>query len=95
MNNRQVALRDGDWKIVARWDGPGNFPSGGSLRPGVVSQLKASKLEHFELYNIAEDIAESHDLAKSNPEQLQRLSKQAQRLYQEVLTEGPFWYGAQ
>ena len=45
--NRQVALRDGDWKIVARWDGPDNMPNGGSLRPGIVSKLKSSKLRSF------------------------------------------------
>ncbi len=39
--NRQVALRDGDWKIVARWDGPTNMPTGGSLKLGIVPKLKA------------------------------------------------------
>lgn len=92
MGNRQVALRDGDWKIVARWDGPMNMPSGGSLRPGVVPKLKASKLDQFELYNIAEDIGEKHDLANKHPERLQTLSQKAQDFYAEVIAEGPYWF---
>lgn len=90
--NRQVALRDGDWKVVARWDGPANMPVGGSLKAGVVPALKESQLTHFELYNIAEDIAETTDLATTMPEKFKALSEQAQEMYQEVIAEGPYWF---
>ena len=92
MGNRQVALRDGDWKIVARWDGPEDMPSGGSLRPGIVPKLKNSKLADFELYHISEDIGETKDLAEEMPDRLGRLSRIAQKTYREVIEEGPYWF---
>lgn len=90
--NRQVALRQGDWKVVAHWDGPANMPVGGSLRPGVVAALKVSRLTHFELYHLSTDIAESIDVAEKYPQKLQELSAIAQRMYQEVIAEGPYWF---
>lgn len=92
MNNRQVALRAGDLKIVARWDGPADMPSGGSLKPGTVAALKASRLEEFELYNLAEDIGETNDLSEQMPQAFVQLSRQAQAYYDEVIAEGPYWY---
>ena len=92
INNRQVALRDGDWKIVAWWDQDGNMPTGGTLKPGIVPLLKKSRLIGFELYNIKNDISEKHDLAESEPEILQRMSEQAQAFYAEVIDEGPYWF---
>lgn len=90
--NRQVALRDGDWKVVAYWDGPANMPTGGSLRPGVVPALKSSKLIHFELYNLKNDLAEHHDLASQESERLNKLSQLTQQMYSEVINEGPYWF---
>ncbi len=90
-DNRQVALRDGDWKLVAGWDGPADMPTGGSLRPGVVQALKRSRLAHFELYHLQSDVGEHHNLADDYPERLRQMSETAQRLYEEVLSEGPEW----
>lgn len=90
--NQQVALRDGEWKIVARWDGPEDLPTGGSLQRGIVPALKASKLVEFELYHIVKDIAEQRDLANEEPERFRVLSAEAQRLYGEVIAEGPYWF---
>ena len=89
--NRQVAIRDGDWKLVAGWSGAGDLPTGGSLQPGNVEALKGSELVEFELYNLREDIAESHDLSEEEPERAARMIETAKRLYSEVIAEGPEW----
>jgi arylsulfatase A len=90
-NNRQVAIRDGDWKLVAGWDGADNLPTGGSLEPGVVDALKHSELVDFELYNVREDIGETRDLSAQEPQRLEQLTESARRLYREVIEEGPDW----
>lgn len=90
-DNMQVALRDGDWKIVARWDGPADMPLGGSLQPGVVELLKASQLSHFELYHLSDDVSESQELSASYPDLFARLSARTQQMYLEVIAEGPEW----
>lgn len=89
--NRQVAIRDGDWKLVCGWDGPGDLPTGGSLTSPVVPALKSSQLAHFELYNVREDVGEQHDCAADEPDRLQRMVRTAQDLYAEVIAEGPAW----
>jgi arylsulfatase A len=94
-HNRQVAIRDGDWKLVAGWDGADDLPTGGSLEPGVVDALKQSDLVHFELYNVREDLAETRDLSDREPERLARMTESARRLYREVIEEGPEWEFAQ
>lgn len=91
-NNRQVALRDGEWKIVAWWDQTEEMPTGGSLKPGIVPLLKQSKLEGFELYHISEDIGEQHNLAEREPEKLRELTEKTRKMYQEVIAEGPYWF---
>lgn len=90
-HNRQAAIREGDWKLVAGWDGADNLPTGGSLEPGVVEALKQSDLVSFELYNLHDDIGETRDRAADEPERAARMAETARRLYREVLNEGPDW----
>ena len=91
LGGAQVAIRDGDWKMVATWNGPANWAGGSSLRPGVVPTLKQSKLVSFELYNVKEDIAEKHELSQKHPDRFRAMSDQIQKLYTEVINEGPDW----
>jgi hypothetical protein len=84
-------MRNGDWKIVASWDGPTDLALGGSLEPGIVAQLRASRLSQFELYHISTDIGETQELSAAYPDLFARLSMQAQQMYVEVLAEGPDW----
>jgi arylsulfatase A len=90
-NNRQVAIREGDWKLVAGWDGADNLPTGGSLEPGVVDALRQSELVTFELYNVREDIGETRELSADEPERMMRMTEITRKLYGEVLDEGPEW----
>jgi arylsulfatase A-like enzyme len=55
------ALRDGDWKLVTR--GTGNFSRANMRGPDRGDQL----------FNIAQDPRERHDLAKTNPDVLARM----------------------
>jgi len=92
LGNRQFAMRDGDWKVVGMWDGPAEWGGGGSLRKGVVPQLRASRLKEFELYNIANDIDESEELSAKHPDRIAKMSQQAAQLYKEIIDEGPVWF---
>lgn len=91
MQNRQVAVRDGQWKMVAGWDGNPDMAAGGSLQPGVVTALRASKLTTFELYDVSQDIGERVELSQQHPEVYERLKAFAIQTYAEVLAEGPDW----
>lgn len=87
----RFAIRDGDWKLVAHWDAAGR-PPGRNINPQSVQQLKTAKLVRFELYNLADDIAEQHDLAANHPDKLDGLKQQALKLFSEVQREAPRWH---
>ena len=55
---QQMAIRHGDWKLV-RYD-----TAADGMKPGVTK---------YKLYNLAEDIGESHDLAADKPEKVKEL----------------------
>ncbi len=86
----KVAMRDGDWKIVALWDGP-EKPLGNNVNPASMKLIKTAKLTTFELYNLREDMAERNNLAASEPERLKRMSEMLVKKFVEVQKEGPTW----
>ncbi|MCC9604697.1 sulfatase [Blastopirellula sp. JC732] len=86
----KVAMRVGDWKLVAHVD-LGTKKAGGNFRPELSQAIKQAKLSTLELYNLNDDLAEKHDLAAEKPELVARMKKQLQAKYDAVLTEAPDW----
>lgn len=90
-----VAMRDGDWKIVAYWDAPWIYGTRGmaysNVSKEVVDYIKSAKLVDFELYNLSNDLKETTDLAKSHPEKLDEMKKKVVAKYLEVQKESPVW----
>ncbi len=88
----KVAMRDGDWKILAHLHA--NPPR---LRPGSrqtaeeAKWFKTAKLTTFELYNLRRDIGETTDLAEREPERLAEMSARLRKLYREIQEESPVW----
>ncbi|QDT94923.1 sulfatase-like hydrolase/transferase [Gimesia aquarii] len=89
-NEPKVAIRDGDWKLLARLDVPTPKPSGG-ISAQEIDDLKRAKLTGFELYYIKNDIAETTDRSESEPEILKQMKQQMQEIYKEVQAEAPRW----
>ncbi len=91
----KVALRDGDWKIVAHLDIPNIREAPGSAGRNVntLSQrlIKAGNLERFELYNLRDDPGEQHDVASEQAAILQRLKDAVDSKYTEIRAEAPIW----
>ncbi|NUQ65683.1 MAG: sulfatase-like hydrolase/transferase [Pirellulales bacterium] len=86
----KVALRDGDWKLLARIDQPGPAHRN-SIHPDDQRALKTAELTTFELYNLRADIGETRDLAAQEPERLKAMAAKMQTLYREVRDECPLW----
>src|SRR5262245_37182849 len=66
----KVAIRRGDWKLLAGLTLP-DFPPGADVTDEQMRALKTAELEGFELYNLREDIAETHELSAQEPQRLQ------------------------
>ncbi|MBD3675730.1 MAG: sulfatase-like hydrolase/transferase [Planctomycetaceae bacterium] len=90
-----AALRDGDWKIVARWDAPhiyyANLPGGGNVTPTTMKIIKTAQLTEFELYNLKDDLAETKDLSTEHPDRLEKMKQAILARYAEVQKNGPTW----
>ncbi|MEM8955733.1 MAG: sulfatase-like hydrolase/transferase [Verrucomicrobiota bacterium] len=90
INEERVAMRYGNWKVLAKLDG-GELPKFQNLHPGNADQLRNATLTDIEIYQVSEDIAESKNLAQENPEKLAELTKVLETSWAELVTDSPVW----
>jgi arylsulfatase A len=85
-----AAMRDGDWMLIAYLEKPDySFTHAYTHRD--TAYIKNSRMEHFELYNLREDVDQSHDLASQHPEKVESMKKKMTALHQDVVSDGPSW----
>jgi arylsulfatase A len=85
----RVALRMGDWKILATLDKP--VPRGGDITAEDQQAIKTAELARFELYNLRQDVGEKNDLSSKEPEKFRELKAALEKKYLEVRAECPTW----
>jgi arylsulfatase A len=86
----KVAMRSGDWKILATLTAP-EWKPGADITDEIQQSIKQAELAGFELYNLREDVGETTDLAEQEPERLAEMSARLRKLYREVRAEAPVW----
>ncbi|MAS91740.1 MAG: arylsulfatase [Verrucomicrobiales bacterium] len=86
----KVAIREGDWKLVARIDRPDLKPSGGITAEDIETNANA-ELTGFELFNVREDVAEENDLSKEETARFEGMKEAMVEMYHEVRDESPVW----
>jgi arylsulfatase A len=86
----KVAMRMGDWKILATLTEPDLKPSA-DITDEAQQSIKRAELDSFELYNLREDIGETTDLAEKEFERLRAMAARLRKLYREVRDESPTW----
>jgi len=59
-----------------------------ALRDGPWKLLANAGLHHFQLYNLADDVAERKDLAGKEPARVRRMAAEMRRLHAEIRAEG-------
>lgn len=91
MNVQVVAMRDGDWKIMARLKNEETIPKIFNLYDGNEAYMQESELSHFSLYNLTEDIEESKNLVKENPIKFEEMKQKLKREYEELLNDSHIW----
>ncbi|HWB00163.1 MAG TPA: sulfatase-like hydrolase/transferase [Pirellulales bacterium] len=84
-----VAMRDGDWKVVARLsEAPQRT---GSVTAEANRMLKEARLKSYELYNLANDRGETTDLASREPQRLDTIVAKLEPQFADVQREAPVW----
>lgn len=92
INNRVVAMRDGDYKIMAQLKNEaGYLPKMRNIHVGNEAFVKSASLTDFVLYNLKDDIEETEDLTAKNPEVFARMQLELEQQYQELLSDIHIW----
>ena len=87
LNERRVAMRDGDWKIMAKL----NIGKQTHVTSENEAKVKAAKMSDFQIFNISQDVGESNDLSATKPEKLAELTERLRTHYQELLNGSHIW----
>ena len=92
LNKSKVALRDGNWKLLASLKYEDDkYLKIRSLNKSNYDLIKTAKLVDFELYNIGNDNDESLNLVDKNHDEFKRLSEAMQMMFDEVLKDSKIW----
>ncbi|MDO6809776.1 sulfatase-like hydrolase/transferase [Zobellia galactanivorans] len=92
LNEHVVAMRKGDWKIMARLKTEeGYLPKILNIHSGNEALVKKAKLSDFVLYHLKEDIGESQEVSKKHPERFERMKTELVQEYGELLDDSHIW----
>jgi arylsulfatase A len=88
--NPSLALRDGDWAILARTD-DADRPKAHPLLREDMARVLESKPVSWELYHLGRDRGQTRDLSADQPQRLETMKRQLAELHADVLAEGVSW----
>ncbi len=92
LHGPQSALRDGRWKLTARWDVDAASFEGGTRRIlAHEAAIRGAELGDFELFDLLADPEERQDVSGQHPETARRLAADLIRVHREVRDEAPLW----
>ena len=87
INERRVAMRDGDWKVLAKL----NIGKTSNVSAENEAQVKSAVMSDFQIFKISDDIGESNNLVSSMPEKAAELKQRLQEQYMELLDDYHVW----
>ena len=89
----EVAMRDGDYKILATMlpqADPGTIADARQPQEWTIMQfIKEANLGRFEMFNVTEDPSETTNLVSAQPERFNSLKRRMIDLHAEIRAEGP------
>lgn len=86
----KLAMRDGDWMLLATVTIKGNEPGRG-FRPDKMTAIKTAEPDRLELYNLAKDRSQTTDVAAKEPERVKAMVATMTKIWHGVRAEGPDW----
>ncbi|MFM8494737.1 MAG: sulfatase-like hydrolase/transferase [Planctomycetia bacterium] len=90
LNDQRVALRWGDWKLLARLDG-GDLPTVANITETTAGRVRKARLTDHSLYRLTDDIGEAHDLAAEEPAERDAAAAKLEAMYREVTGTMHVW----
>jgi arylsulfatase A len=90
LNEHRVALRDGDWKLLAKIN-HGTLPKMENINDKNIDRVRSGALTDFELYHIAEDIGETQNVIERHPAQAAVLKGKLEAIYKDLAESSHYW----
>lgn len=87
LNERRVAMRDGDWKVLARLD----IGKARNVTTENEEEIMSAKLSDIQIFKITDDIGESRDLSATMPDERSKLQQRLEEQYQQLLEGSHVW----
>ena len=85
-----VAMRDGDWSLVA--DPDYELSTSNMFQEEWIPKIKSGSYTNFRLYNLAEDPQQQHDIAGEHPELTDRLKQKLRAINNSIMADGADWH---
>ncbi|MFC2124696.1 sulfatase [Bacteroidota bacterium] len=92
LNEHMVAMRDGEWKIMARLKNDTSYiPKAQNIYKGNESLIRSAELVDYSLYNLIDDLSETRDVSQANPEIFEALKASIKDKYGELIRDTYVW----
>lgn len=92
LNDHMVAMRNGDWKIMAMLKNDTSYlPKMTNVYEGNEALVKQSELTDFVLYNLKEDLSEAEDVSSKFPEVFDKMKTQLIEEYDQLIAGSHIW----
>ena len=88
-----VAMRDGDWSLVA--DPDYELSTVNKFDEAWIPAIRSGGYTHFQLFNIRTDPAQQYDLAAEMPERLEQLKSKLLQINASIMADGTDWNAPQ
>jgi arylsulfatase A len=85
-----VAMRDGDYSIVAEPDY--ELSKNNTLQEEWIPAIKTGGYANYQLFNLKDDPAQTNNLAAEKPEVLERMKKKLLKINASVMADGHDWH---
>lgn len=93
LNQATVALRDGPWKVVGTLD-DGQLPKTTNLTTRNAERYRQAGVTDVEVYRVADDIGETADLARQDPDLKRRWLDRINAAYRDLVEGSHIWPAA-
>lgn len=92
INEQRLAMRDGDWKVLAGLTREGApLPKYQNVFDGNLDTVRSAAVTGFELYRVSDDIGESENLAETMPATAAELGAKLESLYRDLVHTAHYW----
>ena len=88
LNEHQVAMRDGEWKVLAKLNLEMKHQN---LHNKNIHAISEAEFKEFEIYKITEDIHEDHNLLDDRKVEYDNLIAKLKKYYRELLADSHIW----